>query len=190
MQRGASSIAPQSLAGRSSCLADFSSQPSEAFPQPAVAKDALDDVGLLAFDEADDLHGAATLGADERIDLVDAADKHSSMKTKHPWIAIQFWAAAIQSGGGSPSGNGVGWGRLRSRLAVGPRHMVDAQTIELLKPTPQDRVKQSWLGEALASLKNSCLPSTARPVGELGHRRRCQEQRRLHPAVLNYDGWR
>ena len=45
-------------------------------PEAAVFEDLADDLTLAGFDESDDLHGPAALGAQQRVDLVDALDQH------------------------------------------------------------------------------------------------------------------
>ena len=45
-------------------------------PQVAVPEDLADDIALASFDEGDDLHGPAALGAEQRVGLVDAFDEH------------------------------------------------------------------------------------------------------------------
>ena len=41
-----------------------------------MLEDFADDIVLAGFDEGDDFHGAAALGAAQRIDLIDALDEH------------------------------------------------------------------------------------------------------------------
>ena len=45
-------------------------------PQAAVFEDLSDDLALAGFDEGDDLHGPAALGAQKRVGLVDTLDEH------------------------------------------------------------------------------------------------------------------
>ena len=46
-----------------------------AFPQAAVLQNPLNHVGLIPFDETDDLRRATALGAFQQIDFVDALDE-------------------------------------------------------------------------------------------------------------------
>ena len=43
-------------------------------PEAAVFEDAADEIALAGFDEGDDLHGAAALGTQQRVGLVNALD--------------------------------------------------------------------------------------------------------------------
>jgi hypothetical protein len=68
-----------------------------------VFEDLADHVALLSFDEADDLHRRAALGAPKRVGLVDALNKHGP-------------AAAVESGRGGDRGVVL---IVRVRLGVG-----------------------------------------------------------------------
>ncbi len=58
-------------------------------PQVAVLEDLADDIALACFDDGDDHHGAAALGAEQRFGLVDAFDEHGPASA----------AARVEAGG-------------------------------------------------------------------------------------------
>ena len=45
-------------------------------PQTTVSEDLADNLALMGLDDGDDFHGAAALGATQRVGLVDAFDEH------------------------------------------------------------------------------------------------------------------
>ena len=70
-------------------------------PEAAVFENLADGIALMGFDEGDDLHGTAALGAAQRIGLVDAFDEHGPPPE----------AASSKSGGGGHDRLGDGIAR-------------------------------------------------------------------------------
>lgn len=91
-------------------------------PQAAVLQDLLDQIRLVGLDEGDDLHGAATVRAQQWSDLVDAFDEHRPP----PGAPL---VAACRDGGDGRTG----------RLVVGRSDLVMAPAglVRTLPPGPQ-----------------------------------------------------